>query len=323
MEKIPFKTKLVDTIDRAPFGRIDQYWLKEIISNVFKGKRPSALDSNFKFYDPYYLIDQFGLRGFEFGNWLNQEDRYIYLAGAAYAMKDYCECLDIKNAYFGLNGRINIAFGARGKGKSLAHFEPQSWAINLTRYREDNKGPDKFFSASGAGSFGHEYAHALDYFAGRHIDKNSNYNFASEILSEVFIRSGKIDGRAAYKISPLYTKPNINPVRLCMINGLGAIMYTKKSEDTFIDSDFYHNLKQELKNYIGYGDYWQRIIEIYARSYEVFLSKRCEEKGIEESYLKKKKYTSFLYPSKDLFTPQVQKAFIDFSKIVTSSAASK
>ena len=48
---------------------------------------------------------------------------------------------------------LAIAFGARGKGGALAHFEPGRNVINLTKIK-------------GAGSLAHEWGHALDYFLG-------------------------------------------------------------------------------------------------------------------------------------------------------------
>ena len=48
---------------------------------------------------------------------------------------------------------LAIAFGARGSGSALAHFEPARNVINLTKLK-------------GAGSLAHEWGHALDFFLG-------------------------------------------------------------------------------------------------------------------------------------------------------------
>lgn len=48
---------------------------------------------------------------------------------------------------------LAIAFGARGSGTALAHFEPARNVINLTKLK-------------GAGSLAHEWGHALDFFLG-------------------------------------------------------------------------------------------------------------------------------------------------------------
>lgn len=49
--------------------------------------------------------------------------------------------------------KLAIAFGARGKGKALAHYEPARVVINLTKLK-------------GAGSLAHEWGHAFDDFLG-------------------------------------------------------------------------------------------------------------------------------------------------------------
>jgi len=95
-----------------------------------------------------------------------------------------------------------------------------------------------------------------------------------------------------------------------------------KGESYFVETYFYRELKNHVEKTANLGDYWLKIIEIFARSYEVFLYKKCTEKGIEESFLKKKKYDSNLYPSANLFTPKIEAAYTDFTKIVIRSANS-
>lgn len=312
MEKIPFNRKLSDTLTIAPDGRVEQHWRGDIIKNVFEGKRAKAeTDSNFKFYDPNYLMKRFGLLGFEFGNWLNQRDRYIYLAGSAFAIKDFCEIFKIPNSHFGLGNRISIGLGARGRGgAAIAHFEPATFAINITKF---NTG----------GSLGHEYAHALDFYAGRYLDKNFKHNFISEIIEDVFVYSHTKEGIRYYNYKELKKDIVEYHIKNYMVNGLGALMFEpKKGEDYYVETHFYRELKNHVEKTSNLGDYWLKTIEIFARSYEVFLYKKCSEKKIEESFLKKKKYDSNLYPSANLFTPKIDFAFTDFTKLVIERAHS-
>lgn len=53
-----------------------------------------------------------------------------------------------------LNMSLAIAFGARGSGRALAHFEPSRNVINLTKMK-------------GAGSLAHEWGHAFDFNVGQ------------------------------------------------------------------------------------------------------------------------------------------------------------
>lgn len=64
---------------------------------------------------------------------------------------DLANALNITPQAIGLNGRLGIAFGARGSGNALAHYEPSETVINLTKTK-------------GAGSLAHEWWHALDHY---------------------------------------------------------------------------------------------------------------------------------------------------------------
>ena len=48
--------------------------------------------------------------------------------------KDFAKALNISDTDVTLNGKLNIAFGARGKGNALAHYEPDRTVINLTNH---------------------------------------------------------------------------------------------------------------------------------------------------------------------------------------------
>jgi hypothetical protein len=94
-------------------------------------------------------LDDFKIKGGEFGNWLNDKDRQASVNFAYEAFRDLATVLNIPDSDIGLNGNLSIAFGARGSGSALAHYEPLREVINLTKMK-------------GAGSLAHEYCHALD-----------------------------------------------------------------------------------------------------------------------------------------------------------------
>lgn len=100
---------------------------------------------------PQDFMDTFGFRGVEFGNWVPQAERQMYLNKTYDAIMDFCEVVGISPKAFSLGGRLGLAFGARGKSRALAHYEPMKEVINLTRMK-------------GAGSLAHEWFHALDNF---------------------------------------------------------------------------------------------------------------------------------------------------------------
>ena len=95
------------------------------------------------------FISVFGIKGGEFGNWVNENERQVSMNMAFDAFKDMAYILGVSDNSIGLRGRLSIAFGARGSGNALAHYEPLREVINLTKMK-------------GAGSLAHEYFHAID-----------------------------------------------------------------------------------------------------------------------------------------------------------------
>ena len=98
-------------------------------------------------------LDAFGFRGGEFGNWMNQNDRQASLNMGFEALKDLAFVLQISDKDIAYQGVLAIAFGARGSGNAVAHYDSLRKVINLTKMR-------------GAGSLAHEWWHGLDDYLG-------------------------------------------------------------------------------------------------------------------------------------------------------------
>ncbi|MBU2648754.1 hypothetical protein KKI24_28865 [bacterium] len=99
------------------------------------------------------MLSTFKFRGGEFGNWLTEQDRQQSLNHAYDALIDLSQTMGIPAEALSLGGRLSFAFGARGKSKAAAHYEPARRVINLTKI-------------NGAGSLAHEFAHAFDHMLG-------------------------------------------------------------------------------------------------------------------------------------------------------------
>jgi hypothetical protein len=97
------------------------------------------------------FLKDFGLRGVEFGNWVDQKERRAVVKMGYNALHNLAKALDIPPTSIGIGGRLALAFGSRGLGgmKASAHYEPHRAVMNLTRMH-------------GAGSLAHEWFHALD-----------------------------------------------------------------------------------------------------------------------------------------------------------------
>lgn len=95
------------------------------------------------------MMETFGFRAIEFGNWLPQDERQLVLNYAYDAFHDLASATGLPIKAMSLEGQLALAFGARGKGHFSAHFEPGRMVCNMTRIR-------------GAGAVAHEWGHALD-----------------------------------------------------------------------------------------------------------------------------------------------------------------
>ncbi|MBQ2797513.1 MAG: hypothetical protein IJF01_07270 [Tidjanibacter sp.] len=128
-------------------------------SNIGMVERQGPDYRNGRDVTPQDFLDTFGVRGVEFGNWVPQAERQLYLNKSYDAIMDLCKVVGISPKAFSLGGRLALAFGSRGKSRALAHYEPLKEVINLTRMK-------------GAGSLAHEWFHALDNYLSRQVNGN-------------------------------------------------------------------------------------------------------------------------------------------------------
>jgi len=132
--------------------------------------------SYFRFTAGNVLMARYGLRGGEFGNYTSSKDRVGSINMAYDGFEDLYKALGISHRDISLGGELAIAFGARGRGSAMAHYEPDRNVINMTKKR-------------GAGSLAHEWAHAMDAYLGK---KLGLYGYMSEnVKSDKVFASAK------------------------------------------------------------------------------------------------------------------------------------
>lgn len=135
------------------------------------------------------LVDTFGFRGINFGNWTKQQERQEFLNLTYDSLLDMSEILGIPPRAIGLEGKLGLAFGAQGRSGAAGHFIPEYNEINLTR-------------KNGAGSLAHEWWHALDYYFG---DQSIGTDFSGKpILS--LDKQGNLRAETFTAIRNLYDK---------------------------------------------------------------------------------------------------------------------
>jgi hypothetical protein len=106
---------------------------------------------------PEQFGEAFGFRGVQFGNYVEGPRRQADLNRAYDSLMDMAAVLGVPPRSLSLDGKLGLAFGARGSGgkdAAAAHYEPGQVVINLTKN-------------AGAGSLAHEWWHALDNYFGK------------------------------------------------------------------------------------------------------------------------------------------------------------
>lgn len=295
MKEFIFPHKLYDTQQVPRFGRVEKAWVRDIISNVFENKRKGPdLPGNFQKFDPDWIRKYFTIRGFEFGNWLSQEDRWNYFVGATVSLYDLADITGLSPQQMGLSGLLSLAFGARGSGRAIAHFEPRRVAINLTRYsREASKSKEdaeeRFLIDGGIGALGHEWGHALDFYLGYFETKNPSSTWATNILFQRLHPAG--ENRYTLK-----DRSKLSNIESAFLDLMLAIMFEEQEKGVYRRSEYYDDMFQRVeKGGNKFGDYWIDPKEVFARAFEVFLTFEGKRKGIENPYLMKNKYIDPVY----------------------------
>lgn len=107
------------------------------------------------------LKAQFGLRDVQSGNWVLKDPASAqwHVQRAAEAFTDLADLIGADPKRIAMNGRLALAFGARGTGNAgfggaaRAHYEPVERVVNITKMQ-------------GGGTLAHEWFHALDNLIG-------------------------------------------------------------------------------------------------------------------------------------------------------------
>lgn len=231
--------KIYDSYGQRTGGRIDQYWGDIVPSKSYLGREA---DLRSYFLDPGKAVEHFNLHGIEFGNWMNQQDRVNFHYATMVSLADIAKALGAAQSAMGLNQKLQLSFGARGKGgrvKAFYQFAPTA-TINLTK----TKGRD---------SFAHEYGHALD-----------------EHLQRIYLkkRTGLVTGQTTNRqTNPgLYPKDSVE----YLFEQVFHTLYWKEDGSPTA----YYNVQSER------SPYYNQRAEVWARCFERYIEIKFEEKGI-------------------------------------------
>lgn len=212
------------------------------------------IDSNYGsgMEDLYAIMEKYRIKGFEFGNWVTQQERADYVASLVTTLEELYSVLGSRN--IGIDKNIGIAFGARGSRGAKAHYEPCLNMINLTR-------------AHGAGSLAHEYGHALDYNLGGFLDQHKMYN----ALSGGHETSATLEDNVGGQLRAL-----VNQIIDSIANGKNMQKMAALNRDMMAKS-----------GKVVYSSYWFRRTEIFARFFEQYVCYCLYERHISNRLLHK------------------------------------
>jgi hypothetical protein len=200
------------------------------------------------------------MRAVQWGNSVTDDEREHHLKHAANAFKDLTDILGLPEEMGSFNGRLALAIGARGKGTALAHYEPDSKTINLTRKK-------------GVGSLAHEWGHMLDNVLGE-IHTGSGRNYVSE---------GSAYGS---KDIPVYKEMKEFQYSDTMSQ------FRDKVRDAIRE-------EQKKGNSVD-SEYWMSRKEVWARCFEKYVSHKLEKAGRKNTYLSGVKEHAFWPNDKEI-----------------------
>ncbi|EJP3978213.1 hypothetical protein NUP52_001033 [Salmonella enterica] len=208
---------------------------------------------------PEKFSGAFGFRGVQFGNYVEGPRRQSDLNRAYDSLMDMADVLKVPAKALSLNGRLGLAFGARGKGgknAAAAHYEPGEVAINLTK-------------GHGAGSLAHEWFHALDNYFGQY-----------DAAREGEITSGDKFMTSNNKRWPQWNdkeKEYLHPVRQEVYDAFkGVVNAVHKSG--MVD-------RARRLDEVRSKPYWSTDVEMAARAFERYVQDRAKAAGIENDFL--------------------------------------
>lgn len=237
--------KIIDTnstISRG--GRVDDYWMpRELLQkrSKFVGEAKGEIDL-------VAILDRYKLKGFEFGNYVNQNDRRDFVEACNKSLANLQQILGYKD--LGFDGRLGIAFGARGNitGNNsgvapAAHFESGYDMINLTKNRGDK-------------TLAHEYGHAIDYNIGAFANGEQNKQYAA------------LTGGSS--------------IATTLPDNKGGILryYANQIVDAVKQTESYADLLQKTKS-----NYWRERSEVFARTFEQWCANALKDKDINDTFL--------------------------------------
>lgn len=219
---------------------------------------------------PSQFSEAFGFRGVQFGNYVEGERRQQDLNHSFDALMDLSEALGIPTKALSLDGSLGLAFGARGTGSALAHYEPGEVAINLTK-------------SGGPGCLAHEWFHALDHYFSK-LDETGTTDWNK--------------GSRGYASDSRQAPSNVRP----------EVWEAFKRIAKELDKGGFAERSRQLDE-TRTKPYWGTTIEKAARAFEMYVKERLANSGIRDDYLANISHDGGAYPTEQELRDGIGPAF--------------
>ena len=205
--------------------------------------------------NPDIFTARYRFRGVQFGNWVENSRRRRDLIDTSLALDDLALVLDWPVESLPLNGRLALAFGARGMGgrrRARAHYEPLQKVIAISK-------------PTGPGSLAHEWFHALDHKGGLPEDAPPEAAEKSVVFGTEQL-TGKSDnpaGAAPPNLQTALTEYG-NALHRSGMFGRSKVLDERRSKRS---------------------KYWSTTIEMAARAFEAWVVRELRRRGVKNDYL--------------------------------------
>lgn len=295
------------------------------------------------------------MKALQYGNSMPDTERKYHTKWTLQSMSDLADILGLPLEQVSARGKLGIAFGARGKGGALAHYEPDTKVINLTR-------------SNGFGSLAHEWGHFADNILSNNMSGmiSDSYIYDGN-LREVSIdnmphgaiynheeRNGRVtkyfydaDETTLYKWKKLSSGEN-EPTeksekisfrfRQAVVDVPSKNKYqnaskiAKKSLESFhlqCDKEIAKAKEAGNVNRIAFykglkeNKYYNKPTEAFARAFESYIADKLENNGKKNTYLASQKKTlskdgNVIYPQGE-FRKESEKLFDEFFKDIAET----
>ena len=251
------------------------------------------------------LQSDFGFKSVQFGHWMDDVTAKEHIRHTIGALEDIGTALNLDLPKLINDLGLSIAYGARGGGKFLAHYESTRNIINLTKSKGD-------------GSFFHEFTHFLDFtfpkvaksYRNRWSSKKDSYSRSDRIDEAAFalmqnitgeyfrtereFKPGETDENVQEEVRKLYEKDASFEDAVKRAEGLSGWQKKRWLQDV---ADMYRKpVKAEVQIWneptkyitdsgkVG-GDYWTRPEELLARAAQAYIEDKMAEKGMVNDYV--------------------------------------